>query len=87
MTMDLTLEQEFEENKHLHKYAILKKFLISYYEDLQNTGVTIPSFLNNKTPEQQANEYIADLALMNDNYKTYNEKYELAWNKLVQILD
>ena len=87
MTIDLTLEEEFEEYKILHKCKVLKAVLIPYYYDLQNTGVTIPCFLNNQTPEQQANEYIADLTLKGDNFKELNEKYEKAWKKTINFWD
>ena len=85
--MEITLEQEFEEFKAIHKYSVLKAKLMKYYEDLYNTGITIPSFLQNKTPEQSANEYISDLMLKSDDFKLFNAKYELAWNEIAPFLD
>ena len=85
--MEMTLEEEFEERKAIHKYAVLKAELLNYYISLNNAGATIPSFLQKQTPEDKANEYLADLALKNDNFKTFNEKYELAWQKVAPFLD
>ncbi len=85
--MEMTLEQEFEEIKAVHKYAVLKAKLLQYYTDLQNTGITIPSFLQPKTPEQSADEYISELMLKGDNFKLFNTKYELAWQEIAPFLD
>ena len=79
----MTLEKEFLERLFIHKYAVLSAKCLKYYEDLQNTGVTIPNFLQDKTPEEQANEYVVDIILKG----LLNEKYELAWNEIAVFMD
>ena len=85
--MSLSLEQEFTDFLIVHKYAVLKANLMKYYYDLQNTGITIPSFLEKETPEEKADKFITSLMLRNDNLKLFNEKYNLAWNEIAEFMD
>ena len=86
--MEMTLEQELAERILFHKCVVLREFMKHYYDDLQNTGVTIPEFLQeDKTPDEQAQEYVADLVLKDDNQKTFNEKYEKVWQQIAPFLD
>lgn len=69
----MTLEQEFEEYKSLHKYCILKKRLIEIF---QNKEINIPSF-NNDEIEARVEFLMCEVARIGK----YDELYELAWNE------
>ena len=77
-----TLEQEFTEQVFIHKSAIVMGTLLKYYNDVANTGVTLPEFMR-KSPEEQAEEHYFNL-LANKN--KFNETYEKCWEKYGGLL-
>lgn len=81
-----TLEEEFEEFKALHKYSVLKAKIVMYYADLQDTGVNIPYFLREDTPEKLAERDLKEL-LTKRGIKEFNRLYELAYQEVSQYLD
>lgn len=82
--MEKTLEQEFEERKAIHKYAILTAKLMKYYRDL-DTDNLIPDFMREEEYEKKAREDVK--AIFNyDNGKLFNRFYELAWKEVKEIL-
>lgn len=80
----MTLEQQFEQAKALHKYVILKAKLMDYYRTIEATTVTIPYFLNNSSPEELADRDLQYL-LRNDKEK-YHRLYEKAWYEIADKL-
>ena len=83
MTKKLSLESEFEFFKQLHKKTILQAKITTYYRDFQNTGITIPEFLN-EPPEKLAEKEV--LQLMCYNPKTFDNLYEHAWSEYAEYL-
>ena len=82
------LEQEFEEFKALHKYAVLKGKLIKYYQDLEENQVLIPDFMRlHETPEALADRALKCLVLRRDNLQEFNRLYELAYKEIAEVLD
>lgn len=82
-----TLEQEFEEYKALHKYAILKAKITQYYRDLESEQINIPDFQRiGQRPEDLADRDLKALILRNDNLQEFNRLYELAYNDLSEVL-
>ena len=77
-----TLEQEFTEQVFIHKSAIIMGTLLKSYNDVENTGVTLPEFMR-KSPEEQAEEHY--FKLLADNNK-FNEMYEKCWEKYGALL-
>ncbi len=82
----MELEQEFEQYKALHKYAILKARIMQYFIDLEANQVDIPVFMRNN-PEQKADIELRRLASKKDNFKEFNRLYELAYADLAPSLD
>ena len=82
----ITLEQEFEKFKAIHKYSILKARIMNYYSDLQDTGVNIPYFLREDTPEKLAERDLKEL-LTKRGIKEFDRLYELAYQEVSQYLD
>lgn len=74
----MTLEEEFEHFKNLHKYCILKQRLIDIFEK-QLTELNIPCFLN-KQLDNKVDYCIFEIARIG----MYDELYELAWNETKQ---
>jgi hypothetical protein len=79
------LENEFEQFKALHKYAILKAKMMNYYETVQQGQINLPDFMRDDTPEKLADKDLKDLVL-NDINK-FNSLYEKAYTELAPILD
>lgn len=79
-----SLEDEFEQYKALHKYAVLKAKMIMYYEVVLANSVELPPFMGGDTPEKCADRDIKELAL-NDINK-FNESYEKAWCEIAPNL-
>lgn len=77
----MDLEQEFEQYKALHKYAVLKATIIRYFMDLEDNQINLPDWLR-ETPEQKADKEIKRLIMKNDNLQEFNELYEKAYNKI-----
>lgn len=73
----MSLEQEFETRKFLHKCNFVKRMLIKFYEDLQGTGANIPSFLNGSN-EDLATRRLVDILDDRELFeRKYNEAYAL----------
>lgn len=73
----MSLEQEFEARKLLHKCKFIENMLIKFYQDLQNTGANIPWFLSGGAKDlarKRLIELLDDKELFE---KKYNEAYEL----------
>ena len=81
----VTLEDEFEQFKAVHKLAILKAKMIDYYETLEQGKINLPDFQRDDTPEIKANKDVMYLLLTDIN--KFNSLYEKAWNELAPILD
>ena len=79
------LENEFEQFKTLHKYAILKAKIMDYYETLQQGQINLPDFMRDDTPEKLADRDLKNLVL-NDINK-FNDLYEQAYIELAPMLD
>lgn len=82
--MSLTLEQEFEQFKAIHKYAILKAKIMNYYQNIQDGQVNIPNFMRSDSPEKLADRDLRNL-ILNDTSK-FNYLYELAYQELSEVL-
>lgn len=80
-----TLEQEFEKAKAIHKYSVLFAMIKKYYTDLQGTGINIPDFMRDDSPEELAQKDLKCLVTMPDNLKTFNRLYELAWEEVKHL--
>lgn len=85
--LEATLEQEFEEYKALHKYSILKARIMQYYADLEGTGVNIPDFLRDDTPEKLADRDLQELLSTCSGIEKFNKLYEMAWQEIAESLD
>ena len=83
MAKELTIEKEFELFKQLHKTTILQAKITTYYRNLQNTGITIPEFMQ-VPPEKLAEKEV--LQLMCYSPKTFDSLYEHAWREYAEFL-
>ena len=83
MARELSLESEFELFKQLHKTTILQAKITTYYRNLQNTGITIPEFMQ-VPPEKLAEKEV--LQLMCYSPKTFDSLYEHAWREYAEFL-
>lgn len=81
----MNLEQEFEQFKALHKYAILKAKIMDYYRTIRQGEVNIPEFMDEFAPERLADIELRRLVL-NDMDK-FNSLYETAYKELAEILE
>lgn len=79
---EYSLEREFTEWVYIHKSSIVMGSLIKYYADLDNTGVTIPDFMNTSVEDKAKDHYFRLLA---DRSK-FNETYEACWEKYKEML-
>lgn len=79
------LENEFEQFKALHKYAILKAKMMNYFETIQQGEINLPDFMRDDTPEKLADIEIRKL-VVNDIDK-FNSLYEKAYLELAPLLD
>lgn len=82
----LTLEQEFEEFKALHKFSVLKGKMINYYRTIQQNEENLPNFMRDDTPEKLADRDIRNLVLLNDGLFKFNSLYEKAWCEVAPML-
>ena len=80
---EVSLEREFELYKWMHMTTILQAKITTYYRNLQNTGVTIPEFMN-VPPEKLAEKEV--LQLMCYSPKTFDNLYEHAWQEYAEYL-
>lgn len=83
MTRELSLEKEFALFCQLHKTTILQAKITTYYRNLQNTGITIPDFMQ-VPPEKLAEKEV--LQLMCYSPKTFDKLYEHAWREYAEYL-
>lgn len=84
----LTLEQEFEQYKAVHKYAVLKCKIIRYYKDLEADKVTVPDFQRiGERPEDLADRDLRLMLSSPDGLKEFNRLYEMAYQDLAEVLD
>lgn len=82
-----TLEQEFEEQKALHKYVILKAKIVQYYKDLNEMqSPNIPTFLLTDRIDQQADQDISEILRLPDGLYRFNSLYERAWEEIREKL-
>jgi hypothetical protein len=81
----MKLEEEFSQFVAIHKLAILKAKIIDYYRTLEQTGINIPDFMRDDTPEKKADKDIKNLLLTDIN--KFNSLYEKAWGELAPLLD
>lgn len=83
MVEDYSLEHEFETYRFLHKSSIVLGCLLKYYNDVANTGVTVPEFMQERTPEEEAKEHYYRLL---ENRIEFNKMYEKCWEKYGGLL-
>ena len=81
----VTLEDEFEQFKAVHKLSILKAKIIDYYKTLEQGAVNLPGFMRDDTPEKKADKDVKNLILTDIN--KFNSLYEKAWCELAPLLD
>ena len=79
---DYTLAKEFEHYKFLHKSSIVLGSLLKYYNDVANSGVTIPDFMR-KSPEEEAKEHYYRLL---ENREEFNKMYDKCWERYGALL-
>lgn len=80
---EITLEREFELYKQIHKATILQAKMTTYYENLQNTGITIPGFMQTP-PEKLAEKAVLDLVCHSP--KLFDKLYNRAWEEVAEVL-
>lgn len=76
--LDYDLSKEFEIHKLLHKQRIVESKLEYFYRDMANTGINIPSFMD-ETPEEKARKQV--LLLLNDREK-FERTYNCIWEEI-----
>ena len=81
------LEEEFAEYAALHKYSVVFAMAKKYYIDLQETGVNIPDFMRDDSPDELARRDLIKLITAPDGGKEFNRLYELAWEEVAPLLD
>lgn len=81
--IELTLEKSFEFYKLQHMYDVLFIKMTNHYRDLQNTGVTLPDFMQKK-PEDLAQQELNNV-LANVDKNVFYELYEKAYQELALI--
>ena len=80
---EYTLEREFAEWQFLHKSSIVLGCLLKYYNDVANMGVTVPEFMQLRTPEEEAKEHYYRLL---ENRVEFNKMYDKCWEKYGGLL-
>lgn len=78
---ELTLEKEFEVHKLRHMYDVLNKRITQYYRSLEGSGVSIPNFMRNDSPEELARKEMNNI-LTNGNKEHFYNLYEKAYHEL-----
>lgn len=82
MVEDYDLAREFSHYVFVHKSSIVLGCLLKYYNDVANSGVTIPDFMR-KSPEEQAKEHYYKLL---ENKVEFNKMYDKCWEKYGGLL-
>ena len=85
--MQLTLEEEFEQYKAVHKYSVLKAKIMDYYTTLDQGQINLPDFLRDDTPEKLADRDLKELMSLKDGGVKFNRLYENAWNEIAEVLE
>lgn len=80
--MSKTLESEFAEYAFIHKSSIVLGSLLKYYNDMAESGVSIPEFMTESPEVKAKNHYYR---LLGDNSK-FNKIYESCWEKYKEVL-
>lgn len=80
--MSMTLEQEFEQYKFIHKSSMVLGCLLKFYRDEEETGIKFPGNLY-ESPEDKAKKHYYEL-LADKNI--FNETYEKCWEKYGALL-
>ena len=83
MVEDYSLERELSHYIFLHKSSIVLGCLLKYYTDVANMGVTVPEFMQARTPEEQAKEHYYKLL---ENKVEFNKMYDKCWEKYGALL-
>jgi hypothetical protein len=80
--MQKSLEQEFEEQVFIHKSTVVLGCLMKFYKDQQETGVSIPEFMDESIEEKAQKHYFKLLA----NNNKFNDVYNSCWEKYGALL-
>lgn len=80
---ELSLEKEFEIYKLMHKTTILQAKLTAYYKVIQESGVTIPFFMQ-EPPEKKAEIEVVNL--LGENPEAFEVLYKEAWEEYAEYL-
>jgi hypothetical protein len=81
--MEITLEKEVLARVFMHKRAVLGAFIFQEYMDRQEQkGVSLPKGIIEEQAEKFSDFFIED-ALKDG---TFNDMYEVAWEKLSPML-
>ena len=80
--VEYTLEREFSNYVFAHKSTIVLGALLKYYNDVANSGVTIPDFMR-KSPEEEAKEHYYKLL---ENKVEFNKMYDKCWERYGGLL-
>ena len=83
MVNDYDLAREFSNYVFAHKSKIVLGALLKYYNDVANMGVTIPEFMQARTPEEQAKEHYYKLL---ENKVEFNKMYDKCWERYGALL-
>ena len=79
--MEITLEQEFEENLQMHKWAILVSKMTKFFKDkIISNGTFLDEEEIEKQARQQARNEVRNL-LLNDK-EEFDRLYALAWEEV-----
>ena len=82
MVEDYDLAREFSHYVFVHKSSIVLGCLLKHYNEIANTGVTIPEFMG-KSVEEQAKEHYYKLL---ENRVEFNRIYEKCWERYGALL-
>ena len=80
---ELSLEKEFEIYKLMHKTTILQAKLTAYYKVIQESGVTIPFFMQ-EPPGKKAEIEVVNL--LGENPEAFEVLYKEAWDEYAEYL-
>lgn len=80
------LVYEFEQYKMLHMLAVTKAKLILGYKDMLIAGLTIPNYLEDKSPEDNAQIRLEKLLDEPEGHEKFIESYHKAWNSIAELL-
>ena len=84
MLKEYSLEKEFEIFKILHKTTVLQAKLTQFYKDFNETGITIPVFMQKDDAEEKAKAEVS--MLLTNNIEVFEELYNKAWQEVAELL-